>query len=254
MNDDRDLDQQVRTWLDHPPPGPPDRDAVYARVVDRLPQTHQRRHWWPFQWNPFAGGATRSADAGGSRRERRATTMLYALRSTAIVVVLALAAGAVFMTTSDPAADDPPGVASTTSMTPERFEGTMIWGIDGDQSGVVDGDMLLERIGLQWPIDIDDPRFAGTGRFIHHARDAGGMGPEWGTYRLETDDGAWEGTLTGVWDAHETRLAGWLRGEGAYAGNSQYLSILFDHAAARPMEVIAFIFPGDPPGSPPTFD
>ena len=179
--------------------------------------------------------------------------MLYALGSTAIVVVLGLAGGLALLTGSDPAADEGPGVAST-AMAPERIEGTMIWGVDGEQSGVIDGDMLIERIGLQWPSDIDDPRFAGTARFIHNARDAGGMGPEWGTYRLETEDGAWEGTLTGVWDEYETRLAGWLRGEGAYAGNSQYLSISFDHAAAAPAEVIAFIVPGEPPTNPPTFD
>ena len=180
--------------------------------------------------------------------------MLYALRSTAIVVVLGLAAGVVFMTASDPAADDGPGVTSVKAMTPERFEGSMIWSVDPAQRGVEDGDMLVERIGRQWTRDIEDPRFAGTALFIHNARDAGGMGPEWGTYRLETEDGAWEGTLTGVWDEHETRLAGWLRGEGGYAGNSQYLSIVFDHASAEPAKVVALIFPGEPPPDPPTFD
>lgn len=253
MTHDRDLDQKVRTWLDDPPPGPPDRDAVYARVMDRLPETHQRRHRWPFGWSPLATGVTRSALAGGSSHERRAT-MLYALSSTAIVIVLGLAGGLALLTGSNPATDERPGVAATKAMAPERIEGTMIWGVDGAQPGVEDGDMLVERIGLQWTRDIDDPRFAGTGRFIHNARDAGGMGPEWGTYRLETEDGAWEGTLTGVWDAYETRLAGWLRGEGAYAGNSQYLSIYFDHASAQPMEVVAFIVPGEPPTDPPTFD
>jgi len=254
MTNDRDLDHKVRTWLDEPPPGPPDRHAVYARVIDRLPQTHQRRRWWPFGWNPFAAGATRSADAGGDSHERRATIMLYALRSTAIVVVLGLAAGVVFMTASDRAADDGPGVTSVKAMTPERFEGSMIWSVDPAQPGVEDGDMLVERIVRQWTRDIEDPRFAGTALFIHNARDAGGMGPEWGTYRLETEDGAWEGTLTGVWDEHETRLAGWLRGEGGYAGNSQYLSIVFDHASAEPAKVVALIFPGEPPPDPPTFD
>jgi hypothetical protein len=254
MNDDRDLDQKVRTWLDEPPPGPPDRDAVYARVVDRLPETHQRRHWWPTGWNPFAASATRSAEAGGRRRERRATIMLYALSSTALVIVLGLAGGLALLTGSGPAADDHPGATSTTPMAPERFEGTMIWGVDGEQPGVDEGDMRVGRIGLMRPIDIDDPRFAGSARFIHDARDAGGMGPEWGTYRFETEDGAWEGTLTGVFDEHETRLAGWLQGEGAYAGNSQYLSMWFDHAAATPAEVIAFIVPGEPPADPPTFD
>lgn len=253
MND-RDLDHKVRTWLDEPPPGPPDRHAVYARVIDRLPQTHQRQRWWPFKWNPFAVGATRSADAGGDSHERRATIMLYALSSTALVIVLGLAGGLALLTGSDLATDDQPDATSTTAMTPERFEGTMIWGISSGGSGVIEGDMSVGRIGLLRPIDIDDPRFAGSGRFVHNARDAGNMGPEWGTYRFETEDGAWEGTLTGVFDAHETRLAGWLQGEGVYAGNSQYISILFDHAAAAPAEIVAFIVPGDPPGSPPTFD
>lgn len=180
--------------------------------------------------------------------------MLYALSSTAIVVVLGLAGGLALMTGSAPATDDRPGEAPAMVMAPERIEGTMNWGVDGEQSGVIEGDMLIERIGLQWTKDIDDPRFAGTGRFIHNIRNAGGMGPEWGTYRLQTVDGAWEGEMVGVFDDHETRFAGWLRGEGAYAGNSQYLSIVFDHAAAAPAEFIAFIVPGEPPTDPPTFD
>ena len=34
MTNDRDLDRQVHSWLAEPPSGPPDRDAVYARVSD----------------------------------------------------------------------------------------------------------------------------------------------------------------------------------------------------------------------------
>jgi DNA-directed RNA polymerase specialized sigma24 family protein len=77
--------------------------------------------------------------------------------------------------------------------------------------------------------------------------------PRTGTFRLETDEGAWEGVMSGFWDRHETRASGWLRGEGAYTGLSLYLESVIDHAGG-PAEMVGAIVPGDPPSDPPTFD
>ena len=259
MTNDRDLDTTVRTWLDEPPPGPPDRDAVHARVMDRLPETHQRRHWWPIQWNPFAAGATRSADANGPHPAERSRTMFNATRIVAAAAVLALGGSLAFVAAPLGPSEEPVVPASSAStvddqmMAPASIRATYLWGLDGDNNGEEVGDFLRGRIGKMWAIDDPDPRLDGTARFVHDARDDGGLGPQWGTFRLETEEGAWEGTMSGFWDRHETRTSGWLRGEGAYDGLTMYLQSSIDHAGA-PAEMIGIIVPGDPPSDPPTFD
>ena len=83
--------------------------------------------------------------------------------------------------------------------------------------------------------------------------DHGGMGPTWGTLRLENEDGAWEGVVSGYWYAPETRTAGWLVGEGAYEGLSYYHESVLEHGYLT-ISMSGIIYPGDPPEDPPTFE
>lgn len=74
---------------------------------------------------------------------------------------------------------------------------------------------------------------------------------QWGTTRLETEGGSWEGTYSGAYNGEQDTIAYWYRGQGAYDG-------LTYHAWIKPtpasdlegwlMEGI--IYPGEPPQLP----
>ncbi len=66
----------------------------------------------------------------------------------------------------------------------------------------------------------NDPRASGTGTFAFSVDANGDIGREWGTYRLATADGAWEGPCTGAtWDGGNAALGQCvLVGTGAFAG------------------------------------
>ena len=94
---------------------------------------------------------------------------------------------------------------------------------------------------------MDDPRVTGTGTLRLSLDTHGRVGTEWGTYRLETADGAWEGTLAGgSWnDGDASDVAGYLVGSGDYEGYSLYVDV---RSSGFAMELEGIIFPGPPPG------
>lgn len=108
------------------------------------------------------------------------------------------------------------------------------------------GDVLELRGNSVETIDtMDDPRVTGTGTILGDADLYGSVGPQWGTYRLENANGAWEGTWTGaLWQAGAmTQVTAWLVGSGAYEGWTYYL-----HARGTgTVEVEGIVFPGSPP-------
>ncbi len=165
MTHDRDLDPQVQAWLDELPPGPPDRNAVYARVMDRLPDTHQRRHRWPFRWNPFAAGAMRSADANGPHPRGRSTTMLNATRAMAIVTVLALTGTLALVAGPFAPAQEPAPAATLERSAADvgRFTGVMTFGPETvDPVVSIDGEVQSERGGsVPMVLTGSDERLAG---------------------------------------------------------------------------------------------
>lgn len=94
---------------------------------------------------------------------------------------------------------------------------------------------------------MNDPRVTGTGT-IHLSIDTHGtIGTEWGTFRLENADGAWEGTLAGAaWDGgNASDVTGYLVGSGAYVGFTYYIDV---RSSAFAKEVDGIIYPGSPPG------
>jgi len=94
---------------------------------------------------------------------------------------------------------------------------------------------------------MDDPRVTGTGTLRLSVDTEGRIGTEWGTYRLETADGAWEGALAGgSWnDGSASDVAGYLVGSGLYEGYSYYIDV---RSSGFAMELEGIIFPGPPPG------
>ena len=234
-----DLGHRLDSWMQEDASLPDDLPEVLAR----LPETPQRHHRRSFHFDDMTW---------------RTRTMFTATRVAAGVAIIALASSLAFM--ADPLGSpqeptvpiSPAAIADEQSMAPASIRATYLWGLDGNNKGEEDGDFLRGRIGKMWAFDALDPRLDGTARFVHDARDDGGLGPQWGTFRLETDDGAWEGAMSGFWDQYETRTSGWLRGDGAYTGLAMYLETVIDHAG--PAEMVGIIVPGDPPSDLPTFD
>lgn len=196
MTDDRDLDPKVRTWLDEPPPGPPDRKAVYARVMDRLPQTRQRRPWWPFGWNPFAAGATRSAEAEGPRPQRRSRTMFSPVRVVAATAFLAVGGSLAFMTALGPS-DAPQPAAAPSAEDIAYVTGTATHTRQTSPCTTSVTPLYGENraCGHEYEWVTDDPRLSGLQSVEITRRDfrdeAAGISAIVTTGRFENDGGAW---------------------------------------------------------------
>ena len=239
----RDLEHRLDSWMQEDAALPDDLREVLAK----LSETPQRRHRWSLSF----------ADVTWRTRNMFSATRVAAL--VAIMTIggsFAIYSGALAPATDQavvPSVEIPSAEDPAQMMAPARIEGTFLWGLDGDNNGEEVGAFLRGRIGRIWAIESADPRIDGTGRVVVDARDDGGLGPEWGTFRLETEEGAWQGTMSGFWDRHETRTSGWLRGDGGYAGLTMYLETVIDHAGA-PAKLVGVIVPGDPPSDPPTFD
>jgi len=106
----------------------------------------------------------------------------------------------------------------------------------------------LRGLELRTRDAMSDPRVSGVGHVIIDADDYGAeTGPEWGTFRLENDEGAWQGPVSGFHSSADSHVAGWLQGEGAYAGLSYYYEIVLDHDGYASAAVTGIIYPGDPP-------
>jgi hypothetical protein len=93
---------------------------------------------------------------------------------------------------------------------------------------------------------MNDPRVTGTGTLRLSIDTFDGVGSESGTYWLESADGSWEGTVSGLgWsDGEASAVTGWLVGSGAYAGWTYYIDI---RSSGLQTELSGVIYPGSPP-------
>jgi hypothetical protein len=93
-----------------------------------------------------------------------------------------------------------------------------------------------------------DPRVSGTetapwNMDLWGTADDGAL-VQWGTSRLENDEGAWEGTGSGVYSSDRGDIiAFWYKGTGGYAG----LSYFELWTGQEPWTIQGQIIPGDPP-------
>jgi hypothetical protein len=106
---------------------------------------------------------------------------------------------------------------------------------------------------------VNDPRVSGTylapSWTVHSwgaTSDSFGSGTQWGPTRLETAEGAWQGTGSGIFDAKGDVIAMWYRGSGAYTGLTYFellaRSDLFALAVGEvTYGVFGQVFPGEPP-------
>jgi hypothetical protein len=265
MTNDRDLDRQVHSWLAEPPSGPPDRDAVYARVMDRLPETRQRRLRWPFQWNPFAPGATRSADANGPHPQGRSNIMLNATRALALVAGLALAGSlAVVVDPFDASSRSvTPGAESRSVDEVAKVTGNATFGLADIGAKSIDGKVSRERgTTLTGRMTTGDARLDGDVEVMYnvdHLTLEPGTSTSLfaGEISITNEDGAWHGLWSGAefppgpenGDPQVTRHQATLAGSGSYEGLSALIYVYYPPGGSTP-EVEGVIFPGDLPSFP----
>jgi len=140
----------------------------------------------------------------------------------------------------------PTPVPTTDGVGPEFVSGTEVISVQTYGTSVgVDGVTQMRGVVATSVDTMNDPRVTGTG-VIHGDNDSyGSVGPQWGTYRLENAEGAWEGRWTGALWGHGlvSDVTAWLVGSGAYEGYTYY----FHAHGGEPVKVEGIIFPGSPP-------
>jgi len=132
---------------------------------------------------------------------------------------------------------DEPVVGTEAVAGPTSGSGTVT--IEGDVTHL--RDVTVTSLG-----SMNDPRVAGAATWEVSADLRSGIGPAWGTYRLETASGAWEGTCTGsLWadGTAGTRICS-LVGSGSYTGFTYMLVATWSDGSG---DVRGVIVPGSLP-------
>lgn len=112
-------------------------------------------------------------------------------------------------------------------------------------TALVDGVLQMRGLTATTIDTMDDPRVSGTGAITGNFDSYGDVMTQWGTYRLENADGAWEGNWRGVlWNRGDvTEHTMWLTGSGAYEGLTYYAHV----NGSGVIDIEGLIFPGIAP-------
>ena len=258
MRHEPDTVSDLRTWM---------RDAVELDdrglqvVLDRLPDTPQRKHrWlWPFERRPAGSGVTRRAASPRAARSWRSVDMLNATRAAAVVAVLALTGSLALLAgpVSQPGDRAPLFAAQAEDVeldkSPGFFTGTAT--IDRGQEPAVTGRfdrVEMRDAGSAVTFELDDPRVdASIGTTLMDYDDfpisGGRVGVvRLGTGRLENAGGAWTlSFLDGAMAQPENSQSYFyltMVGEGAYDGLVGSM-LMTDHDGAGSWQVTGTIFP-----------
>jgi len=121
-----------------------------------------------------------------------------------------------------------------------------------ESESIVDDIQQYRGVTIRQVIEADDPRMSGEG-MLHGSRDthpyAGvGLDVDWGTLRIENEDGAWEGVYSGVGVDGVTGETTWFVGEGAYEGLTAFTrAVTAIPDTDGPWQFEGWIYLGDPP-------
>jgi hypothetical protein len=110
-----------------------------------------------------------------------------------------------------------------------------------------DGVLRIRGIHATTDEVASDPRVSGSGTIVGNADVIRMHGPQWGTFRIENEGGAWEGTWRGV--NHGGSLdtgSAWLVGSGENEGLTYDYS-LGGNNSDLVLETEGLIFPGEAP-------
>ncbi len=176
-----------------------------------------------------------SVTVGGPHRDPR--SIVVAPTPTATAAATAMAAAT---TTPAPTTDgegDEYVTGSATVQLTRAYDRTAV----GDTNQLRGGVMTFE-------VSMNDPRVSGIATFPFSADlYPNGVGPDWGSFRLENAEGAWDGTCRGVgWRGGEYgAMACWLAGSEAFAGYTYYFQAVATQVYW--FKVDGLIYPGSPP-------
>jgi hypothetical protein len=244
MNEERSFERFVADHVAGTPGGVRLPDAFYDDIHTLASRTRQRPEWLALIKEPPMRIDSRLGVGSPIARVAAiaVTTLLLTLLS-----VGALVAGA---------QSPPPASLQGTPLS--FFSGTHSESAEGacqltDPPSELVGDVARSR-GVRWGCQVvtaDDPRFSGEVEVIWNAdtfTDPSGPFELQATrQRIENEEGAWEGTLTGLQVGLEVpESAGWFFGEGAYEGLAAY--VMYDDWALR-----GVIRPNDGFGPPESF-
>jgi hypothetical protein len=164
---------------------------------------------------------------------------MRAIRSTVLTAIAIglLAGSAVGVTAQEEDA------AATVPVEPVTFTASLRPGNDVGSTTYTEVDGRTERRGTVWAptLTVSDPRLEGDVRLASpEDQYPGGFTIRTNTWRIENDEGAWQGTMVDVGGGGTLVLAG----EGAYEG----LYVALD--VTNPRDMRGVIFPAPPPPVP----
>ena len=154
--------------------------------------------------------------------------------------------------TAPPATASPTPMPTTDGKGDEVVRGTMgLNGLTTDYVITKVGDVSQYRGGvLSFTDEMNDPRVNGTVTFEFGLDLYTAAASQWGTIKIENENGAWTGTCTGgAWGDGLRGLAWscWLTGSGEYDGYSYYRQISREPDAEAGATVIGVVYPGPIP-------
>jgi hypothetical protein len=116
-----------------------------------------------------------------------------------------------------------------------------------DSQKMVDGVLQIRGVHATSDEVASDPRVSGTGTIVGNTDVYGMDGPQWGTFRIENDGGAWEGTYRGViYGGSLDSGTAWMVGSGDYEGLT-YFYTFGGNNTDLVLETEGLIFPGEAP-------
>jgi len=245
MSAERDVTRIVRSWLRTD--GHESADRVLDIVLDRLDTTPQRRAWWP---------ARRLADMNNYAR------LLVAATAVLVVAIVGINLFSSPQRVAAPAAPSPTPSAEPSASSAGPGEPLVVTaripggGPDIGKTTRTEVGGRVERRGTIYDLTItaSDPRLQGDLTMsVDQDEYPGAQGPESfvfgaATLRIETADGAWQGSGTSfaVADAQSCSMV--LVGEGAYSGLYAALDVL--DAVTGNGDIDGVVFPAPPPSAP----
>jgi hypothetical protein len=192
MNDERFLSD----WLKDQAPDGSDTRAQADRIMARIPDTPQRRRWWPLGGRP-ARRTARPVDDPSS--ESRRTSPMFSPTNAIAGIALAIAAASVFaLAVQDQSSEDvvPAAAADAVVPVPLRVE----LDFSGETSGAREtlGNGAAREAGRRTEfliLESSDPRFEGAVSVIETIdRYEGDVSVGTRAWRVEDETGAWRGT------------------------------------------------------------
>lgn len=124
-----------------------------------------------------------------------------------------LVSAALLAISTSAAAQSPEPMAATTFTATSVLTGRYVENVTGSADGVTE-----IRADFQTTWTATDARASGTATFGVNRLDHAGATVQAGTFSLENEGGAWEGTFTGYWDAAGRRFDIAAAGQGGYEG------------------------------------